>query len=82
MKNSDAKVWFLGMEDKETGVQLLGLNDFEGEDSIGHFIPVFSSYERALAASHTLGLNNEEMADVYPSIYCGKLTEVQRCDEL
>lgn len=82
MGDFETQVWFLGVEDENSEVQLVGLGDFEGEDSIGRFIPFFSSYERALNASHALGLNNEEMEGICPNIYTATVKGIKRCDEL
>lgn len=82
MDNSETQVWFLGVEDENKHIQLVGLEDFGADDCIGHFIPFFSSYERALSASQALGLNNEDMEDIYPSIYTAIVKDMKRCDDL
>ena len=77
MEDLDVKVWFLGLYDEETGINVLGLGDFGGEDSIGHFLPFFTSYERALAAKTALEMNNDDMTEIYPTIYCTTIKKVE-----
>lgn len=81
MDDFNVKVWFLGLYDEDTGINVIGLGDFAGDDSIGHFLPFFTSYEKALAAKEALEMNNDEMSGIYPTIYCTTINQVEEANE-